>query len=63
MKINSKFANKCPGCGKAIIGQEGRGYPWECNLCPKPICEWCYSPHTEAEHPEQYAAKIETSER
>ncbi len=54
MKINSKFANKCPGCGKAIVGQEGKGWSWPCSYCPAPICEWCYHEHTAVQHGEKY---------
>jgi hypothetical protein len=63
MKINSKFTTKCPGCGKAIIGQGGSGWPWDCLFCLKPVCEWCYHEHTVLEHQEKPLAKKEGSER
>lgn len=49
MKIASRFAARCPGCGKALPKDPFSGrqeQPWPCRACGAPVCCHCYVGHT-----------------
>lgn len=59
MKLNSAFAKgaTCPSCKKYVIGQANQpDPPWKCVFCSAKICSYCFSTHTETEHPEKYGS-------